>query len=296
MNALELFASTDSKNLERFYDITKTRSALINFAKNVYPHHHKYRLVERAGKTDLVVIIPTHSVTDESTQKVAGKFKGQHIIFIESKGIDPTFRYSDNVNLALKYSLRYKPEWIVVVDNDVVIHDTLNNLKKNLLNMPSSIDIISSSSHTETTVLLKKTGLSDMLLYLRNRILKKKISIKCQTLLKKYNVDYIMRTDARPFEKIIDHYKTAACFFVFRAQFVKNLNGYVYSTDFIHGGEDTTLCLRYQNLLQVINWRISDSGRTLAGAGDRRALKNIVGTVLVDRFIKDSLLNVSGSK
>ena len=217
MNALELFASTDSKNLERFYDITKTRSALINFAKNVYPHHHKYRLVERAGKTDLVVIIPTHSVTDESTQKVAGKFKGQHIIFIESKGIDPTFRYSDNVNLALKYSLRYKPEWIVVIDSDIVIHDTLNNLKKNLLNVPPDVDIV--SSHIETTALIKKTRLSEMLLYLRNRLLWKKNSTKCQMLLKKYNVDYIMRTDARPFEKIINHYKTAACFFVFRALF-----------------------------------------------------------------------------
>ncbi|MCH4814727.1 MAG: hypothetical protein QXY87_09970 [Saccharolobus sp.] len=112
------------------------------------------RIYEIEGDSDVVVVIPTANVNGKLARNVKEVYKGFHIIFVESFG--PLFNYARSANFGLKYSLRLKPRWIIISNDDVI--SVKGDVKNELSVVSRNVDLVMASKsnyHTYPVVLVK---------------------------------------------------------------------------------------------------------------------------------------------
>lgn len=112
------------------------------------------RTYEVEGDSEIVVVIPTADVNGKLARNVREVYKGFHIIFIESFG--SLFNYARSVNFGLKSSLRLKPRWVIISNDDVL--SVSGNIKDELSIVSRNVNLVMASRsnyHTYPVVLVK---------------------------------------------------------------------------------------------------------------------------------------------
>ena len=111
----DLYTSKSVNDILRFYDYFHSSKQLIEWMKN--RESGRAKIYEVKGKNDIIIVIPTTDHNGKFAQNCSKNiFKGMHIIFVESSGLtDKYFNYARNVNKGLKYALKYKPKWVILV-------------------------------------------------------------------------------------------------------------------------------------------------------------------------------------
>ena len=288
-----------SKNLEdiiNFYNKFKTAEELIDWSKNRQRGRAKIRTVK--GKTDIVVVIPTADIHGEYAENCKNNvFKGQQIVFVESGKNDIYFNYARNVNIGLKYALKYKPNWIILSNDDVYRIDNISLLKKNLLNLDNKMyDTVyirpdPGFYHSNLVGIVKMSKLAKKLKTVIARDSRDRFAEKLRLdLIRRFNLKYQVRSGEKMpyknklfsfFSKLeyrpIEKWRNFGDFAIFSPMFIENAKGKPFDEIFLNGGEDYDLSKRVFDGGKWINidFRIgSVGGGTFKKESKRTVVKN----------------------
>ena len=300
----DLFLSKNPDDLLKFYNNFKNKKDLINWSRK--RPRGRAKVYEIAGDKKTIIVIPTPDINGEMAKRDKKIFKGFHIIFVSSEGIDPFFNYSHNANAGIKRALKYNPKWIIISNDDISKIDELSVLKNELghVNEKSTGMVITEYLNT---FVCKPTALSKFRYWLRlilhgktyGYALLKRLSYydKYWRLFKPLSVDYMTVRD-RPINRLsfkkIRSFLGTGYFTILSANFAKRFNGKVFDEIFINGYEDIDLSLRFKpSEIAKINFRIAPykSGGNSLGKGIVRDLRDFFGIVYFDEKFKKGKYN-----
>ena len=138
-----LFISNKLDDIKKFYNSFQRRDDLIEWMKE-RPTGPAY-LREIEGNTDIIVVIPTADFNGKYSKECRENiFNGLHIIFVES-GERPDFYFNGahNENIGIKRAMEYKPNWIVLSNDDMVKEEDISVLVGQLRKInPKEIGIV----------------------------------------------------------------------------------------------------------------------------------------------------------
>ena len=126
----DLLFSKDVNEILKFYDNMQTPIDIVKFLKNI-PNEPKRNILTVEGDTDIVIVVPTLDFNRNYAKHCRQIFKGQQMIFLESKDKIPYkfFNYGKTLNMGLNYALRYKLKWVIFCSDDVYKIDEFKKLK-----------------------------------------------------------------------------------------------------------------------------------------------------------------------
>ena len=294
----KLFTSKNVEDVIKFYDHFDTAEQLIEWMRKRPSAPMKIYEVE--GDKDIVVVIPTANHEGELAKNCANNiFKGQQIIFVESKG--PFFNYARSCNYGLKHALKYNPKWIVLSNDDVISADSFNKLANELQKSNyNEVVYIANLERWGRLLLVKRSNLFNR--YEKFMGYKDYVSI-----IDKFNINYQMFTDntyKKPIKSfirtfIINFFNKRVLRSRFSGDFIifsnfsinKILNNYnkLFDERFINCCEDNDLFVRISMLkitISALNYYIKLQVSGTLGKGKAKSLRGIASMALFDKKIK----------
>lgn len=295
------FLSGDIKNISSFFNHFPDRVSLIEWMK-IRPKNPS-TIFNVEGDSSVIVVIPTADYNSSRIQGVSRKklFKGIQQVYVESrKPIDEFFNYSHNVNLGVKEALKYKPDWIIISNDDMIPisppSKLLDEVKKHDPNLSNVLFTNPPGTyHSFKRFIGSPTALYRIITTLHPNLNRKK-RLK---LWDKFDVKYIDALYENgtgflskiTYRNLKTHLLTGS-FTVLSRKFVESQKD-LYDETFINGGEDTDLSLRlYQDESRFgyLNYEIGDMIGVSLGTGWPRILRNVVNEVYLSYKIEKGLL------
>ena len=289
-----LFTSKNVEDVIKFYDHFDTAEQLIEWMKNRPSAPMKIYEVE--GEKDIVVVIPTANHEGELAKNCANNiFKGQQIVFVESNG--PFFNFARSCNYGIKYSLKYKPKWIIISNDDMYKIDDIKLLKKQLNLVSVSTDVCSVSELPEhchsSEIWVTKPS------FFREAIFKyifRGYEYQYLRLRKKFSAKYLtFRPATRKHPKLykkVYSFLNVADFAVFRYDFVYNLfkqRGYFFNPLFINGEEDVYLSYEIRKIEKPpLPFKIGSIMNGSLGTSKQHKTRSFINLVYLNYLLKNN--------
>ena len=140
-----LLKSDDPAKILEFYNHFNSNTELIKWMKS--RPRAPIKIYETEGSADICVVIPTANRNNAYSKGAKKVYKGLKIIFVESSG--PYFNFSTSANSGIKYALKkYKPDWIILSNDDVYKIDNIEVLRKELAAFDrDKVDVLFRKNH-----------------------------------------------------------------------------------------------------------------------------------------------------
>ena len=282
------FTSNDPKKISEFYNFFSDKSHLIDWMRqrpkgvsNTY---------EIDGDNDIIVVIPTSNVDGEYAQEcITSIFKSFKIIFVESgENPDPYFNYSHNCNIGIKKAMEYHPKWVVLSNDDVILHDDYGKLKSQLNSIRGITDVVFT---TPTNYHSYKIWISRIrsIFFLRNFFSKERRYVE---LLRRFKINFVgvgspdvgIRGNLYNkvyFKKLFSLLQVGS-FAIFSSDYVSRCSNEIFDEIFINHMEDMDLSLRLhvdKSTMKNIDYNIDDRIGSTIGRGEQRKLRSIASQV-----------------
>lgn len=299
------FTSNSPEEVRHFYDHFRSRDELVAWMKERPPG--RAELFEVDGKKDVIVVIPTSAVEGPlATRCRTQLFRGQHIIFVDSKGLDPLFNYARNVNKGVRRALEIGSKWVIVANDDTVGVDPISTLVLGLEKIDPEKTTIAypvpfSTYHSvkASLVYLKKWA------YPLLRVKRAEIR-KIHNLSMRFGVKYEFMPDHlfrggyrglayRPFISRVAGYVDTVSFGVYSSRLALDLGGKLYDEVYINHTEESDLAFRMwmkQTGIRHISFRVDEGVGTTLGTGQVRFLRNVASLAYLNYKIEYGLLEI----
>lgn len=304
------FMSKHPDKVLEFYSSFSSRVELINWMKE-RPEGIS-ELIEVKGRSDIVVVIPTSDFNGKYAKECRENiFKGLHIIFVESGGVeDFYFNSAHNVNLGINKAFEYNPKWIVFSGDDMIKESPVENLIQMLNNLnPNNIDVVFTLPrlyHSTPMSLYIPNRLFPIIVYLLGLLFSRYYYIyQTYKTLKKfnkityfpvrtYNINVIKKIGTLLLFKTKIKFLNVLSFGIFSSKFLQT-QGKLFDELYINEMDDTDLSI---NIKTKANFLISDGyqineyiGSTL-GTGPLRTLRVVPSFVYFSAKVEKNEINI----
>ena len=298
----EKFLSSDFAELITFFKSFQNRQDLFEWMRKRPKSEPIVSLVP--GDEFAVVVIPTADLESERVSICRDKiYNGISQVYVEShKPIDKFFNYSHNVNVGVKAALRFKPDWIIISNDDMILKDgpkkLMDNLRLHDYNEKNTLFTNPAGDyHSFPRFIGSPTILYNLIThYHPNKYRKirlnlwKQFGVKYIDAIKKGNIGFLSRLTYR---QLKPHLLTGS-FTILSRQFVSEQK-VLFDETFLNGGEDTDLSLRlYEepDKLGQIKYSIGDMIGTSLGTGWNRIMRNVVNESYLSYKIEKGLITL----
>lgn len=283
-----LFVSSQLQNILLFYNNFADRDSLVNWMRK--RPKGRTKIIEVEGIKDAIVVIPTSSFEGKYAKMCKDEiFRGLHIIFVESgEAPDPYFNYSHNINIGIKYALKYNPKWIIISNDDMYKIDDISTLLRCLKETPIDSDIIFAKKNGDfRSYITKVVSFNYFGRFVKKLSLKVKprefrFFISSMILLARYNINILSGfTGTSPrslFLRKMNDFMNVNNFAIFNARFVIEQGGMLFDEIFINGYEDLDLSIRiFVTKLKIdfVDYRIGAFQGKSLGISQLRSLRDI---------------------
>lgn len=277
-NLDRLFISKNPKDVLDFYEHFNNVEQLINWMRN--RPTAKINIIECDGDTDIVVVVLTANHTSEYALNSYNLYAGQKIIFVESNG--PYFNYAKSANRGLSYALQFRPEWIILSNDDNFKIDDISKLKKELnqiKKLESKVVLANGfPPHYISSYLSRGKFLLNFYRNMRSIETREE-----QKIINKFSVNlyyslYVSRLSRIlywPLFKPMIKFNCTGPFSIFSAKFVNDVNGKLFDETYINGIEDVDLSLKAKEYISFIDFSIGTKGGGSLGKDMSRKLRDI---------------------
>ncbi|MGC2288959.1 MAG: hypothetical protein WA688_03785 [Thermoplasmata archaeon] len=263
------------------------------------------RLREVDGEKDLVVVIPTADYDGEMATRCREEvFKGQHIIFVESREFpDPFFNFAKFVNAGFTRALDYNPDWVAYSGDDVYKIDDLSTLKQGLSRLASRNLKTVFFDPPGTYYSVPSTVVRFNSLFLVAMFLLGGKRKRFSTLLRKYRLRYApasptaLRKTPRFMYEILCRYIDTNSLGVYSSAFVKSCSGRPFDQVYINSHEETDLAIQLAaspSDYAFVKYRVGTSVGATLGQHEARALRAIAGLSYLNQKLEDGALRLDG--
>ena len=278
-----MWNSKDPAMFSEFYSRFNNNMELIKWMRS--RPRAPIKIYESDGSEEICVLIPTASHNNVYSKTAKKIYKGFKIVFVESHGA--YFNLAKSVNYGLSYILKkYKPDWIVLSNDDVYKIDKLEVLKKEL----AALD------ENKVDAAFRAVGKQHGELYgyfVRPNPLLSKIYALIQpdperrrylSLLEKFKINYLASNRLSGYGFLFDlvfrdkiKVYGESRFAAFSRKFVEGMRGKIFDETYINGFEDCDLCLRitHKYNYRFINFRLGCYNGKSLGVGTIRMLRDI---------------------
>ncbi|HEY1197124.1 MAG TPA: hypothetical protein VGG32_00130 [Thermoplasmata archaeon] len=299
------FMSNDSEEVAGFYNHFHSRDELVEWMKG-RPHGHA-DLSEVDGRNDVIVVIPTSDAHGPLSINCRTQlFKGQHIIFVDSKGLDPLFNYARNVNIGVRRALELDPRWVVVANDDCIRIDPISTLVSRLETLrPEETTIVYpmpySGYHSVKASLVCLRDWAYPILRLKRAEIR-----ETYDLLRRFGVKYEFMSDSLfkagvrrwlygPLFRAIASYVDTVSFGVYSSQLIHDLGGKLFDEGYVNQGEESDLAFRIWTRgkgIQYVPFQVGDQVGLTLGTGPARTLRGVAGAAYLNYRIEHGFLKV----
>lgn len=295
-----LFSSDDYKHVLEFYNKFKDREALIQWGVNRQNSPANIHIVN--GNSEIVIIIPTANYKGEYARRCREIFKGFKIVFVDSGGINPYFRYSRNCNIGIKAALKYQSKWIIVANDDLKQIDDLSLLRSELQKIDNkNIKAVFSTGFSNRAYLFARRRFTKLFYIIKSRVMAKRQGLtpneymmiykRYLNLCKKFKVIYFPMPHKflnRLFFKKVQPLLANDFFWILSSEFCNKLKGKVFDETFLFDCEDAdlSLCIKPKERT-VITFRIAPRykfGGGTAGKTLSREFRSLYGLICLNKF------------
>lgn len=285
------YTSKDRADVLSFYAHFKDRNSLITWSKK--RRHGRAKIYEIAGDKSIIVVIPTTNHNGKFAKIDKKIFKGFHIIFVDSKGLDPYFNFSRNSNIGLKYALRYKPLWVVLSNDDVLKIDNANKLRNELCILDNKkFEIVGSPSFTFPANIKQIKKFNPIRKMIRWLLKRNRYKMNLNEYLK-YSRDLDLLSEKFGITAIpnLTNNKNATFYWsgffnIFSYNFLKRVNGKPFDETFIVGVEDAYLSSKInKNRVGWITFKIKHRQGMTAGHPVTRELRDVLNKAYLNKLL-----------
>lgn len=251
---------------------------------------------ELSGRKDIIVVIPTMDYKNKYAVETGEKiFKGLQIIFVES-GKDSYFNYAHNCNVGVKKALEYRPDWIVVSNDDMYKIDNIEVLINQLVKLDNvALDVVFTqpSKYHSIPVYFSKGNLLRRFYFKIPKYRREQLKIE-----NKYFVKYFSSPCygyGRYFFEHKNPHISIADFGIFSSKFIERRSGALFDETFVHGGEDVDLSLEVasKGRYSFIDYSIGDLLGSSLGKGTNRKLRDISGYIYLNYKLNVVMRNLN---
>lgn len=288
------FVSDDPDKIIEFYNSFENTEQLVKWMKERPSGIANIR--EVSGKKKIIVVIPTMDFNNENAVKLREKiFKGLHMIFIES-GRDAYFNYAHNCNVGVKRALEYRPDWIVVSNDDMYKIDDIEVLITELSKLDKeTIDVVFTqpSKYHSIPVYFSKGNAFRRFYFKMDKHRREQLRIE-----NKFSVRYFSSPCYGYGRYFFEHknlHVSIADFGIFSRKFIERRGGVLFDETYVHGGEDIDLSLEVASKMRYsfINYSIGDLLGSSLGTDINRKLRDISGYIYLNYKLSKSVFSNS---
>lgn len=288
----DLLFSKDVNEILKFYDNMQTPIDVVKFLKNI-PNEPKRNILTVEGDTDIVIVVPTLDFNRNYAKHCRQIFKGQQMIFLESKDKIPHkfFNYGKTLNMGLNYALRYKPKWVIFCSDDVYKIDEFKKLKYQLQSNESNCDMLfTRKPHVYHSVPLQVCYNTDLLK--RYHKFKGGLIKKHQDIMDKFNSELAVVSFnglnllqisiyKSLFFKTMGSFYNCGSFGILNPSFIKKRKK-IFDETYLNGYDDIDLsidiCIKRKNY-SFVDFKLGDFiGKTL-GTGPERKSRDLINYI-----------------
>lgn len=301
--AKDVYRAKNINSILDFYENFKNKEELIRWAKQVPLAKITIHEFGKGKKNDVIIVVTTDDIKNEHTKRAMSTYKNFHTIFVESNG--PFFNYSNSCNVGLRYAAKYKPDWIVLSNNDVYKITNLKQLRDKLRKIDKNkFDVVFIKPDPDFYHSYKVDVVKITKLYYLYKTLRNKDFRRIHGFYKKFNVEYkaiagfgmkgwLLKAITRRVAQAIN----IGDFCIFSANFINKTKN-LFDRGFVHiDFEDVELSLRLlKKKVAYVDFMIgSEKGATL-GTDRKRGARDIVNAVYLDYMIKKELSLLRANK
>jgi hypothetical protein len=287
------FVNGDIDKIIQFYDCFENTEQLIRWMrerpKGVATIH------EVEGDKDVIVVIPTADFNGKYAKECRDNiFKGLHMVFVES-GKDFYFNYAHNCNIGVKKALEYKPDWIVISNDDMYKIDKIEVLIAELSKLDNTnVDsVFTQPSKYHSIPVFFSEGNKLRRFYL-GFFKYRRSQLRIEN---KYLVKYFSSPRnhyGKYFFKHKNPHISIADFGIFSSKFIERKGRVLFDEIYVHGCEDVDLSLEIalKKKYSFINYSIGDLLGSSLGTDIKRKLRDISGYIYLNYKLKVSKINI----
>ena len=279
-----LFFSNNTNDVIKFYDNFSSSKDLIDWfcARPRSPP----RFYETQGSTNVIVVVTTANHEKDMAKECLKIYDGLKIIFVESSGRN--FHYTHNCNAGLKRALKYKPEWVILSNDDMYMIDNINVLLRELKKISNKdVKVLvgsklgKESAGVGLSLVARRRYLS--MLY---REIKGDWRSHYNDILNRFGAKYEIipggtaRLKLWPFYSYKKQFLAGGAFKAFSYEYLKRVNGNIYDEKLQYNLEDDDLFFSFdKNEYKKINFRIGHLIGGTWGVNPLRTLQGLYGTI-----------------
>jgi len=242
------FTSNDPKKIMEFYKSFENREQLIEWMKERPKGVANIHEVD--GDKDVIVVIPTADFNGKYASNCRDNiFKGLHMIFVESGEIpDAYFNFAHNCNIGIVAAFKYKPNWIIISNDDKILHDESCKLKDEIkrIDLNEVRVLLPSNAVVGKICVQNKLGrLAKSLFKGPNKVSEKETELKVKYKVFFENKNILQMLLNKIFLRQVLKTRFSGSFFIMNFQLCKKYYPEIFDETYINGMEDIDLFLRF---------------------------------------------------